>query len=68
MRPNVPSISEAGDSRRTSRFFSMTPPGNPSTTALTGTMPSATPSKRSVDAPFGTVMRRVSVTSAKPCR
>ena len=67
-RPSVPSTSDAGDSSRASRFFSITPPGRPSITALTGTMPSATPSKRNVAGPRGNWTRRVSVTSANPPR
>ena len=34
----MPSINAAGDSSRESRFFSTTPPGSPSITALTGTI------------------------------
>jgi hypothetical protein len=49
------------------RFFSIVPPGSPVTIALTATMPSATPSKRIVDSPGGSVTVRFSVIIAKPC-
>jgi hypothetical protein len=65
--PSVPSTSAAGLSRSALRFFSIVPPGSPVTIALTATMPSATPSKRTVDSPGGRVTWRVSVIIAKPC-
>ena len=42
-----------------SRFFSMTPTPNPETMALTGSIPSATPSKRSRLTPAGRCTVRV---------
>ncbi len=64
--PSVPSISDAGLSRSALRFFSIVPPGSPVTIALTAIIPSATPVKRIVDSPCGSVTVRVSVIIAKP--
>ena len=63
--PTAAAISADGLSKAASRFFSMTS-SNPVTIALAGSIPSATPSKRSRLVPAGSCTVRVSLTNAKP--
>ena len=62
------STSADGLSSFPSRFFSMMPSGRPVTMALAGSIPSATPSKRSRLTPAGKCTVRVSLIRAKPRR
>ena len=64
--PTAEAMSDDGLSRSASRFFSRTPSARPVTIALAGSIPSATPSKRSRLSPAGRCTLRVSLISAKP--
>jgi hypothetical protein len=66
--PTAAAIKADGLKSLPSRFFSSIPSGRPVTMALAGSIPSATPSKRSRLTPAGKCTLRVSLIRANPSR